>query len=121
MKKLRLFAIALAALLVIAFSSCSLSISGYSRNPPTIYATVDWYHSVNVTWSPVSNAVSYRVYDTTIQGTAIYIGTGTLSGSGYYYLDTNMAYGRWTYYKVESVFPDGGTSSLSAEVGGWAL
>ena len=120
MKKFRLSAIVLGALLVIAVSSCSVSINGYARNPPTIYATLGYTGYIDVTWSAVSDAVAYNVYDTTNPNSYIYLGKGSLGGSGTYYFYRDIPIAGTYYYRVESVFPDGGTSALSAEVMGHA-
>jgi hypothetical protein len=118
MKKLRLPAIALAALLVIAFSACTVSISGYPRVAPNISATDNLYGQINVTWYPVSGAVAYNVYDSTNPYDKIYLGQGTLVSGTYYYYSDFPVYGEF-FYQVESVFSDGGVSPLSAEARGF--
>jgi hypothetical protein len=118
MIKLRLLAIA--ALLVIALSSCSVTISTYPRAAPTIYATIDLTARIDVTWYPVNGAVAYNVFDPSYSLT-IPIGQGVLHSSGAYYFfsDYPLTFG-WYNYRVESVFADGGYSPLSAQVSGYA-
>ena len=80
--------------------------------PATLSATAQLPAQVALTWTPVTNASSYRVKRSTVSGTETVIATGI---SGTAFQDVDVVRGQ-TYYYVVSFVGDLGESANSAEV-----